>query len=523
MAEFSKLVITKKGQKLIAKILEGASENITFTKICSSDTQYENNRLENLEALESIKQENAISHIERKNDVTVSMETLFTNKDLKTGYYMRSVGLYATDPDDGEILYAVTVEKTGQCYIPAHNGKTFTEILIHLVTTVGNAENVSIIVDPSAEATKKDIERLNDRIDKIEIIVEGLQEDIHGNINSVNTKIGEPTDDHTKQNVFGKIADLKNVVSEKSTETINKITEIDEKVGNISDGSGTTSIFARLAQIKGDMAEHSTLTNTQSTVNSINSKTDTIKTHTTEINVNVEDVNNKVTHLNQKVGTNSDQTNATLFGAIATHKKVIDEINTKLGPLYTDATMVGTGNKITDFLRAIALTQGAVSDAGYTTVFGCLRNLCKHFGLIERNRILLSSLDENTEVIADYHNITIPKTKGNCFKIHTFQPEYNTNIRIKVNMTGKAENMCFYVMDIVPANLMDIADTSVIPFDFQKTFSVYNQPLYDNAQHTQTATIDIILPVVQGRIYHFLTSGILYDDNTLSSFEICYF
>ena len=221
-----------------------------------------------------------------------------------------------------------------------------------------------------------------------------------------------------------------------------------------------------------------------------------------------------------KVGNSSDQTNVTLFGAIATHKKVIDEINTKLGPLYTDATMVSTGNKITDFLRAIALTQGAVSDAGYTTVFGCLRNLCKHFGLIERYNMESANFGIKTNTIADYHNITIPKTKGNCFKIHTFQPEYNTNIRIKANMTGKAENMCFYVMDIVPANLMDIANTSVIPFDFQKTFSVYNQPLYNNAQHTQTAAIDIILPVVQGRIYHFLTSGALYDDNTLSAFEM---
>lgn len=239
MAEFSKLVITKKGQKLIAKILEGASENITFTKICSSDTQYEDNRLENLEVLESIKQENAISHIERKNDVTVSMETLFTNKDLKTGYYMRSIGLYATDPDDGEILYAVTIEKTGQCYIPAHNGTTFTEILIHLVTTVGNAENVSIIVDPSAEATKKDIERLNDRIDKIEIIVEGLQEDIHGNLTPINTKIGEPTDDDTKQTVFGKIAGV-----------LKRVVGIDDKVGTATDSATQQTVFGKIKKVQ---------------------------------------------------------------------------------------------------------------------------------------------------------------------------------------------------------------------------------------------------------------------------------
>ncbi len=287
-------------------------------------------------------------------------------------------------------------------------------------------------------------------------------------LSAIDKKIGNSSD-QTNATLFGAIAAHKNATDATST-----------KVGNSSDQSNST--------LFGAIAAHKNATDATSA----------------------------------KVGNSSDQSNNTLFGAIATHKKVIDEINTKLGPLYTDVTIVGTGNKITDFLRALSLTQGTASDVSYATVFGCLRNLCKHFGLIDRYNMESANFDIKTNTIADYHNIIIPKTKGNCFKIHTFQPEYNTNIRIKVNMTGKAENMCFYVMDIVPANLMDIADTSVIPFDFQKTFSVYNQPLYDNAQHTQTATIDIILPVVQGRIYHFLTSGVLYDDNTLSAFEMHY-
>lgn len=322
MAEFSKLVITKKGQKLIAKILEGASENITFTKICSSDTQYENNRLENLEALESIKQENAISHIERKNDVTVSMETLFTNKDLKTGYYMRSVGLYATDPDDGEILYAVTVEKTGQCYIPAHNGTTFTEILIHLVTTVGNAENVSIIVDPSAEATKKDIERLNDRIDKIEIIVEGLQEDIHGNINSVNTKIGEPADDHTKQTVFGKIASV-----------LKRVIGIDDKVGTPSDSATQQTVFGKIKGITDNVSG-----NLKPMSDKIGQPADTYTQQTVFGKIadlkkffsdKAVEILNKIVGVDNKVGTSGDSSSSsTLFGRLKKVQETTDTINT---------------------------------------------------------------------------------------------------------------------------------------------------------------------------------------------------
>ena len=39
MAEFSKLVITNKGQALIAKMIAGKG-NIDFTKICASSTTY---------------------------------------------------------------------------------------------------------------------------------------------------------------------------------------------------------------------------------------------------------------------------------------------------------------------------------------------------------------------------------------------------------------------------------------------------------------------------------------------------
>ena len=47
MAEFSKLVITNKGQALIAKMIAGKG-NIDFTKICASSTTY---TLAQLEAL----------------------------------------------------------------------------------------------------------------------------------------------------------------------------------------------------------------------------------------------------------------------------------------------------------------------------------------------------------------------------------------------------------------------------------------------------------------------------------------
>lgn len=159
MAEFSKLVITNKGQALIAKMIAGKG-NIDFTKICTSSTTYTLEQLEALTSLSSIEQTSLISKVVRTNEVAIKVEAAFTNNELTVGYYMRTLGLYAVDPDVGEILYAVTIENSGNCYMPPYNGVTVSGAYVQLVTTVGNADNVSLEVDAAAIATIGDIQEL---------------------------------------------------------------------------------------------------------------------------------------------------------------------------------------------------------------------------------------------------------------------------------------------------------------------------------------------------------------------------
>ncbi len=178
MAEFSRLVITRKGQALIAKMLAGQGD-IEFTKISTSSMSYEVDQLEMLEDLANVRQTNKISRITRTNDVAVKVETAFSNTDLTEGYYMCTIGLYATDPEEGEILYAVTIETTGNCYMPAYNGVTVSGAYIQLVSTVGNAENVSIEIDQTAIATIGNIQDLQKQIGNVDIENRGsLQEQI---------------------------------------------------------------------------------------------------------------------------------------------------------------------------------------------------------------------------------------------------------------------------------------------------------------------------------------------------------
>lgn len=179
MAQFSKLVITNKGQALIAKMIAGTG-NIEFTKISASSHTYTEGQLQALTALADVKQTSLISKVTRTNNVAIKVETAFTNTELTAGYYMKALGLYARDPQEGEILYAATVETSGNCYMPPYNGITVSGAYVTLVTTVGNAENVSLRVDQAAVATIGDIEDLQQQISDLQAIIGYTDPDIFG-------------------------------------------------------------------------------------------------------------------------------------------------------------------------------------------------------------------------------------------------------------------------------------------------------------------------------------------------------
>lgn len=188
MAEFSKLVITNKGQALLAKMIAGEG-SVEFTKVSASSTAYTDAQLEGLISLSNVKQTSLISKITRTNGVAIKVEAAFTNTELTAGYYMKALGLYAVDPDDGEILYAVTRETSGNCYMPAYNGITVSGAYVQLVTTVGNAENVSLEVDQAAVATIGDIQDLQKQIADLEAFIGYSDEDIFGvEVDFVNKK-----------------------------------------------------------------------------------------------------------------------------------------------------------------------------------------------------------------------------------------------------------------------------------------------------------------------------------------------
>lgn len=178
MSEFRQLIITNKGQSLMAKLIAGKA-NVTFTKVAASATTYNDSQIPALTALSNIKQQVAVSKVTRINSVAVQVDAAMENSTLTTGYYMNSIGLYANDPDDGEILYAVAGANVG-AYMPPYNGITVSGAYLKLVTTVSNASNVSMTVDPAAVATVGDINALQAEITDIQSYIGYTDGDIYG-------------------------------------------------------------------------------------------------------------------------------------------------------------------------------------------------------------------------------------------------------------------------------------------------------------------------------------------------------
>ncbi|GKX29205.1 hypothetical protein SH1V18_16850 [Vallitalea longa] len=165
MASFKPTIITKKGHALMAKIVAGKATP-KFTKISVSDHEYSSStNFESVTNLSSIKQTTLVSSVSKINSAAVKVSGALSNAELSTGYYLRTIGLYATDPTEGEILYSITTA-TKPDWIPPNNGVSASSIMIDLITVVSNASNVSIDVDPNATATVAQINELKDEMDK---------------------------------------------------------------------------------------------------------------------------------------------------------------------------------------------------------------------------------------------------------------------------------------------------------------------------------------------------------------------
>lgn len=210
MASFQSTVITERGHNLMAKIASGTTK-MSFTKIRISDSSPSDSSLPTLTALPSIKQTIDISSVTVINSATVKVSGAISNADLGTGYFVRTIGLYAQDPDLGEILYSVTKAIEAD-WMPPNNGISSSSLMINLLTVTSNASNVTVNVDPGAVATIANINALTTEINNVKGFVGYSEKGILGiewdTVNKTTKRLGEaigknPGADFDIYNMYG--------------------------------------------------------------------------------------------------------------------------------------------------------------------------------------------------------------------------------------------------------------------------------------------------------------------------------
>lgn len=188
MASFNNTIITKKGHALIAKIVAGTA-TANFTKIRTSDHQYPSGtNFEELTSLSGIKQTVDVASVTKVSPAKIRVSGVFTNAALEAGYYVRNIGLYAVDPQEGEILYSITTAIEAD-WMPPQGGISASSILVDIETVVGNADNVNITVNPNATATVEMVNNLAAEIADVKGFIGYTENDIVGvEVDFVNKK-----------------------------------------------------------------------------------------------------------------------------------------------------------------------------------------------------------------------------------------------------------------------------------------------------------------------------------------------
>lgn len=159
---YSELIITKKGLALIAKLQAKAMEKKTILKYVALGSGADKLTSESVQ-LSDQRQTFEFDSIQQSED---SLEKIIAqaspnNMDLAEGYTIREIGIFAEDPDEGDVLYAVvnTESESGDYdSFPKYSSeKDFKEIIFHFEILVANTEEV--VFDLTQEALRRQVQK----------------------------------------------------------------------------------------------------------------------------------------------------------------------------------------------------------------------------------------------------------------------------------------------------------------------------------------------------------------------------
>ena len=157
MAEWSNATMTDVGADLQAKVNAGKTK-LTFTKIKVGSGVNATNPLALTDVLSS--EWETTNFVVKQEGKIVSVDTFITNNGITEAFRMSEIGLFAQDPDKGEVLYAYLTDPEPD-RMPAAGGSVVVSQELTIGMIFSNTGNVSLTVNMGALVTHEQLEHHN--------------------------------------------------------------------------------------------------------------------------------------------------------------------------------------------------------------------------------------------------------------------------------------------------------------------------------------------------------------------------
>lgn len=229
MSEYNKTILTNAGIDLARRANKGTA-TFQLTRGASSTDNLSGKtveELQNLTQLPSIQQSVVLSDVINtadNPDTVLGVRMTFDNQNLKTGYNVHTVGIYAKEPGKNEILYGIATAKTPE-YIPDFGEQTLFKFDFLMYLVIGRTDKVTVEVSPD------DVYRKKDTYNKTEIDTKVSE------LNKKDAEIIKDLNDYKQENKTYH-QQLEDEISRELTTKADKTT-IDQQLGTKADKSNT--------------------------------------------------------------------------------------------------------------------------------------------------------------------------------------------------------------------------------------------------------------------------------------------
>ena len=188
MAEWSNATMTDVGADLQAKVNAGKTK-LTFTKIKVGSGVNATNPLALTDVISS--KWETTNFVVKQEGKIVSVDTFITNNGITEAFRMSEIGLFAQDPDKGEVLYAYLTDPEPD-RMPAEGGSVVVSQELTIGMVFSNTGNVSLTVNMGALVTHEQLEEHNTDEHAHDKRFNTIIQQLNGMLTTVDNEEGQP-------------------------------------------------------------------------------------------------------------------------------------------------------------------------------------------------------------------------------------------------------------------------------------------------------------------------------------------